>query len=104
MNTDTHNTLKTFVAAATLVVAFATGVQAADVTQVHVSYADLNLHTSAGAAVLNHRITVAAEQVCGPSADRELSRRARFDACKTRAIADALAAVKSSEVRLASLK
>jgi len=104
MNNNNPIVLKTFFAAATLIAAFATGAQAADVAQVHVSYADLNLHTPAGVARLNRRISAAAAQVCGFSPDRDPARQAQFDACKTRAIADAVAAVENSTAQLASLK
>jgi len=103
MNTIARNTLNTLIAATTLIAAFATAAHAA-VPQVHVSYADLNVHSPAGAAVLNHRIAAAAEQVCGDSGDRDPSRRARVDACKIQAVADALATVKAANVQLASLK
>jgi len=104
MNNNTQTILKTFVAAATLIGAFATGARAADAPQVHVSYADLNLSTTAGAARLTSRISAAAEQVCGFAPDRDLARKAQFDSCKARAIADAVAVVKNSSVPLASLK
>lgn len=104
MNTTTRNTLKTLVAAASLITAFATGAQAAEASQVHVSYADLNLHTAAGAAALNRRIKRAAEQVCGFSGDRDLARQAQFKACTARAIADAVASLKNANVQLASTK
>ena len=38
--------------------------RAADVPQVHVKYADLNLNTPAGAATLLQRIRYAADRVC----------------------------------------
>lgn len=104
MKAKAHNPLKILVAGATLSAALAGGSYAADAPQVHVNYADINLRTPAGAAVLNRRIAHAAEQVCGFSGDRDLARRAQFNACKTRAVADAVAAVAIANVQLASLK
>ena len=104
MNTNTHTALKTLFAAATLTAAFATGVRAAEVAEVRVTYADLNVHTAAGAAVLNRRIKAAAEHVCGFAGSRDLARQAKFDACTARAIADATASVKAATAQMASLK
>ncbi len=51
-----------------------------------VHYADLNLSTQAGAAVLYNRIRNAAEQVCGDVGSRELARAAAAKTCVNRAI------------------
>jgi UrcA family protein len=99
-----NSTLKTLIAAATLIAAFATGAQAAVAPQMHVRYADLNVHSAADVAVLNRRINAAADPVCGGAADGDLARRARVDACKAHAIAEALATVKAADVQLASRK
>jgi UrcA family protein len=63
-----------------------------------VDYADLNVHTLAGAAVLYHRIERAAREVCGP--DNELSapgfsRHGQWKSCRQMAIAAAVAKVNS---------
>ena len=51
---------------------------------VHVSYADLNLHTQAGARAIMARIDDAAVRACGGAPDlRMLERRALFNSCKT---------------------
>jgi UrcA family protein len=59
-------------------------VTAAPARTVH--YADLNLNTQAGAAVLYKRIRNAAEQVCGDVGSRELAQAAAAKACVNRAI------------------
>jgi UrcA family protein len=51
-----------------------------------VHYADLNLSTQAGAAILYNRIRNAAEQVCGDVGSRELARAVAAKACVNRAI------------------
>jgi|SRR5580692_1137504 UrcA family protein len=51
-----------------------------------VHYADLNLNTQAGAAVLYKRIRNAAEQVCGDVGSRDLAQAAAARACVDRAI------------------
>ncbi len=58
-----------------------------------VDYADLNVHTLAGAAVLYHRIERAARDVCGP--DSEVSRHGQWKLCCRMAIAAAVAKVNS---------
>ena len=56
-----------------------------------VSYADLNLSSPQGVAVLYRRITVAAEEVCGP-AERAGSRlpTPEYRDCVSHAVADAI--------------
>src|ERR1700722_8855778 len=50
--------------------------------QVRVSYADLNIASPEGAAVLRARIATASRIVCGPVGYRlDLSTQARFEAC-----------------------
>ena len=58
-----------------------------------VDYADLNVHTIAGAAILYHRIERAAREVCGPDAD--LVRHGQWNSCCRMAIAAAVAKVNS---------
>jgi UrcA family protein len=98
MKNFTHNVrtpVAVALAAITACAALATGARAADVAQVHVKYADLNVNTDAGAAVLYRRIHAAANQVCAMPGDRELVVLAGTKACVDRAIAEAVAAVKS---------
>jgi UrcA family protein len=89
---NTNNPIR-IAAAALLFAVLAAGAQAADVPQVHVKYADLNLNTAAGATVLYRRIRGAADQVCGVSSDRDLARVTQAKACAAHAVADAVAAV-----------
>jgi UrcA family protein len=51
-----------------------------------VHYADLNLSTQTGAAILYNRIRNAAEQICGDVGSRELARAMAAKACVNRAI------------------
>jgi len=90
MNT---NPTRMTIAAAALIATLTTGAQAADVPQIHVKYADLDINTPAGAAALLRRIRFAADRVCDFRDTRELSARAIVQACTTHAIADAVATV-----------
>jgi UrcA family protein len=92
MNT-THHTAAWTLVAATLCAVFTAGAQAAEVAQIHVKYADLNVNNPAGAAVLLQRIHAAAVKVCRVPASRELDVASKATACITKATADAVAAV-----------
>jgi UrcA family protein len=89
MNTNTHRNTKTVtLAAAICFAAAAFGAHAGEMvndTQT-VKYADLNLNTQAGVAVLYKRIRNAAEQVCGDEGARELAQAAAAKVCVDRAI------------------
>ena len=94
-STTTKTLFQAAFAVATLAAALSTGARAADVAQVHVKYADLDISSPAGAAVLYQRIRFAATQVCGMPDPRELARLANAKACTDKAIADAVAAVEN---------
>jgi len=94
MNIQTHNPIR-IAAAVALFAALTVGAQAADVPQVHVKYADLNLGTTAGATVLYQRIRAAADQVCGDHGTRDLARLTAANACAAHAVARAVAALNS---------
>jgi UrcA family protein len=94
MNIQTHNPIR-IAAAVALFAALTAGAHAADVPQVHVNYADLNVNTAAGAKVLYQRIRGAADLVCGVADTRELARLSRAQACAAHAIAEAVDAVNS---------
>jgi UrcA family protein len=95
MNSITQKSIRAGLFSAVLVAGFATVGTAADLPQVHVNYADLNVDSAAGAAVLYQRIRRAADQVC-PSVDvRDLGNYAVAKACKAHAIAEAVAAVQN---------
>jgi UrcA family protein len=65
-----------------------------------VHYADLDLNTQAGAAVLYNRIRNAAQQVCGDVGSRDLAQAMAAKGCVNRAI---LASVRSvNSLRLTS--
>lgn len=66
---------------------------AADVPARTVHYADLNLNTDAGVAVLYKRIRNAAEAVCGDAGERDAARMAATRACVDRAVAEGVNAV-----------
>jgi UrcA family protein len=59
----------------------------------NVSYADLDVNTSDGAAVLYHRIRVAAAEVCSIYDARDLAHTALRRSCTDRAVAHAVASV-----------
>ena len=90
---NTNNPIRITFAAVALMAALTTGVRAADVLQMHVKYADLNINTPAGAAALYQRIRVAADQVCAFPGTRDLAVFAKVKACTDQAVAHAVAAV-----------
>jgi UrcA family protein len=92
MTIQTNNQIR-IAAAIALFAAFTAGAQAADVLQVHVKYADLNLNSKDGATVLYHRIRSAADLVCGIADTRDLGRLAAAKACAAHAAAEAVATV-----------
>jgi UrcA family protein len=90
MKTKTNNAFHRVFVAAALVAGFGAAAQAADLPQVHVNYADLNVNTAAGATILYQRIRHAADQVCPTFIERDLNSET---AAKARAIGEAVAAV-----------
>jgi UrcA family protein len=69
-------------AAATASVSAAAPAQAQDLVTINVSYADLNLSNTAGAAVLQRRIDAAVGQICGRADNRDLEQRAAVAQCR----------------------
>ena len=66
------------------------------VPSVSVKYSDANIGSPAGAQVLLKRIEAAANTACGGAPDiRQLDRWASFEACRTSAVARAVAAIDS---------
>jgi UrcA family protein len=64
--------------------------------QATVSYADLNLETPSGQAILKARIQRAAEAVCGPEPDsRDLAQLAPYRRCMKETVDTAVAAIPS---------
>jgi UrcA family protein len=90
---NTTNPIRITFAAVALMAALTTGVRAADVLQVQVKFADLNINTPDGAAVLYHRIRVAAGQVCTFPGNQDLTVLAKTQACTNQAVAHAVATV-----------
>jgi len=66
-----------------------TAASAEDAPTAIVTYADLNLSSTAGVAALNHRISVAARRICGEADIRDLQRQAAVDACRATAVRSA---------------
>jgi len=101
MNASTEHTIKlSFFALATLAaLAVATDalfVQRAQLPppqRLTVNYTDLDMNSADGAAVLYHRIRVAANQVCGVYDTRDLTQAALRRSCTERAVAQAVASV-----------
>jgi UrcA family protein len=58
-----------------------------------VNYSDLDLSQPAGAQLLYRRLVVAADSVCKPFDDNEISRKNRFKACVSKALSAAVADV-----------
>jgi UrcA family protein len=51
--------------------------------------ADLDLSTSAGRAKLDHRLVIAAHEVCGTASDVDLAGKNKVRECRTNVLADA---------------
>ena len=92
--------LKTLPALAALAVAGAlvvpTAGSAAEITTARVSYADLNLATDKGKSALSHRVSYAADQLCGVGKWKALGLTAEASACSDDAVASAQPAVKAA--------
>jgi UrcA family protein len=89
------NSIRMVLATVAVCAALSTVARAEEAPQVHVSYADLNVNSKTGAAVLFQRIRRAANQVCAASGTRDLGQLARAKACTDHAIAVAVDAVKA---------
>ena len=76
--------------------AFSAPVPAQSVSIVHTT--DLDLSTDAGRAVLDHRLVIAAHDVCGTAADFDLSGKNEIRACR----AETLAKARAQSAQLAS--
>lgn len=76
--------------------ALAEPIPAQNVSIVHT--ADLDLSTSAGRNALDHRLVIAAHEVCGTASDIDLAGKNQVRACR----ADVLAKARSSGEELAS--
>ena len=76
--------------------AFSAPVPAQSVSIVHTT--DLDLSTDAGRAVLDHRLVIAAHDVCGTAADFDLSGKNEIRACR----AETLAKARAESAQLAS--
>jgi UrcA family protein len=95
---NTKNALRIGFAAVAVWTALATVSRADDLRQVHVGYADLNVKTEAGAAVLLQRIRSAAERVCEVPGSRDLGQQAQVKACTDHAISGAVEQINSSSL------
>jgi UrcA family protein len=99
MTTSTHFTHpRTLIATAIIGVvisgfAAVCSAASADAPQAIVKYADLDVSTSQGAAVLYNRIRFASEGVCAPLDGRGLDSKSRLKTCVQRAIAGAVGKV-----------
>jgi UrcA family protein len=71
--------------------------QADEAPSVHVSYADLNLSSAAGAKTLYRRINVAANEVC-PNDSRDLALKQIHDSCLQEAVAAAVRDVNAPQL------
>jgi UrcA family protein len=69
------------------------GMPADTLPAVHVSFAELDLNTEAGVAILYQRLQGAARTVCGSVDARQLAQQARWTACYKKALADAVTQV-----------
>jgi UrcA family protein len=63
-----------------------------------VTYDELDLATSKGAAVLYKRLRAAAHVVCAPIKGLDLARRAKYEACYKEALSNAVAEVNRDAV------
>jgi UrcA family protein len=92
--------LKTLPALAALVVAgtfvVPTVSSAAETTTARVSFADLNLSTNTGKSALVHRVSNAADRLCGVGKWKALGLTAEAAACSNDAVASAQPAVEAA--------
>jgi UrcA family protein len=73
--------------------------------QATVSYADLNLNTAGGQAVLTARLHRAAEAVCGPEPDsRDVKAQMAFQRCMKQSLNTAIAGVPTASQVAGSAK
>jgi len=73
--------------------------------QAAASYADLNLNTPEGQAILVARIHRAAEAVCGPEPDsRDLKRQAPYRQCMKQSVDTAVAAIPTASQMAGKVK
>jgi UrcA family protein len=70
-----------------------TAASAEDAPTAIVTYADLNLSSTAGVAALDQRISAAASQICGTVDIRDLQGKAAVNACRTTAVRSAAAQI-----------
>jgi UrcA family protein len=92
-----RKTIVTVLAALATVSAIATPAAAVEgPVSVEVFYADLNLDSAAGTAVLSQRIEAAVDTVCAKSAPRDLKSAAAWQKCRTVALAGAMEAISAS--------
>jgi UrcA family protein len=75
--------------------ALSTVARADEARELRVGYADLNVNSEAGAAVLFQRIRHAADRVCELPGTRDLGQLAAVKSCTDHAIATAVEAVKA---------
>ena len=71
-----------------------------DVRQIAVSYADLNINTAAGHAMLAGRVKRAAADICGqrPEVLLDVAANQRFNACMSKTVGEAMAKVPASTI------
>lgn len=69
-----------------------TGANAQAAPSVRVSYADLDVASSAGMHTLDRRVALAADTVCGGRDSRDLAALGRYNACRKAAVAGAMEA------------
>ena len=107
MKTTNHTKQIAMATVAALCLASATGAYAddamANVPTRTVHYADLNLNTQAGAAILYKRIRNAAVEVCGDVNSRRLNEAAVAQACVDHAVYGSIQSVKKT-INVASLR
>jgi UrcA family protein len=90
---NTKSLLRVALVAVAVGAALTGAVRADEVPQIHVKYSDLNVNSSAGAAVLYQRIRLAADRVCEISGSRDLAVWAKERECARHAIAQAVSDV-----------
>lgn len=95
INLSRRITTAIFAALALTCGAVSMAAETSDVPQELVKFGDLNLSSPQGATTLYNRIAAAANRVCKPFDidSRDLSLRARLDACVHKAIANAVTKV-----------
>jgi len=95
--------MKKFAVAAAIAASFVSIAPAAaqEITQVEVSYGDLDIASPAGVEVLNARLQAGADTVCARPDNRDLKSMAAWQQCKEAAVQNGIRQLATKGIQLA---